>query len=97
MVSPLIALTLITLSLLYSRDLAGRAVPISVSVQNERVNLNTALAEELMRLPGIGPVLAQRIIAHRRRHGPFKRPEDVIIVRGFSARRFRQIAHLIKV
>jgi competence ComEA-like helix-hairpin-helix protein len=61
------------------------------------INLNTATAAQLEDLPGIGPGLAKRIIEHRRKHGPFKRPQDLIIVRGFSAKRFRQIAHLLKV
>lgn len=61
------------------------------------VNLNTATAEQLADLPGIGPGLANRIIEHRRKHGPFKRPQDLIIVRGFSAKRFRQLAHLLTV
>ncbi|HMV49678.1 MAG TPA: helix-hairpin-helix domain-containing protein [Blastocatellia bacterium] len=59
------------------------------------VNLNTASAEELQKLPGIGPKLAARIIEHRQKHGPFKRPQDLIIVRGLSAKRFRPIAHLV--
>ena len=63
----------------------------------ERININTASVEELQRLPGIGPALASRIVEHRRRHGPFKRPQDVVIVRGMSAKLYRRIAHLIRV
>lgn len=59
------------------------------------VNINTASVEELQTLPGIGPRLAAQIIEHRQKHGPFKRPQDLIIVRGMGAKRFRQIAHLI--
>jgi competence protein ComEA len=49
-----------------------------------------------MRLPGIGPTLAQRIIEHRSKHGPFRRPQDVIIVYRMNARLYRRIAHLIR-
>jgi competence ComEA-like helix-hairpin-helix protein len=63
----------------------------------ERININTASVEELQRLPGIGPALASRIVEHRRRHGPFKRPQDVVIVRGMSAKLYRRIAHMIRV
>jgi competence protein ComEA len=65
--------------------------------QNEdRININTASIEELQRLPGIGPALASRIVEHRRRHGLFKRPQGVVIVRGMSAKLYRRIAHLIR-
>lgn len=62
----------------------------------ERININLAEAADLERLPGIGRVIALRIIEHRRRNGSFARPQDVIIVRGMSARRYRLIAHLIR-
>lgn len=61
-----------------------------------RINLNTATAVEIEALPGIGKVLAQRIVEHRRLHGLFRRPADVVIVRGMSAARYRRIAHLIR-
>lgn len=63
----------------------------------ERIDLNKATVEELQRLPSIGPVLARRIVEHREKHGPFKRPQDVIAIRGVSAKRYRQIAHLLMV
>jgi competence protein ComEA len=59
------------------------------------VNLNTATAEELTRLPGIGEALAGKIIEHRSRYGPFRRPEDVLIIDGISERRYRELAHLV--
>lgn len=62
----------------------------------ERININTASIEELKRLPGVGQKLAERVIAHRAKHGAFKRPQDIVIVRGFSAKRYRQLAHLIR-
>ena len=59
--------------------------------QGECINLNTAGAEALMSLPGIGVGLAQKIIEHRTKYGPFQRPQDVIIINGFSERRYRRI------
>ncbi len=73
------------------------AITFALQQPAEPINLNTASAQELQTLPGIGPKLAARIIEHRQKHGPFKRPQDLLIVRGISAKRFRPIAHLIVV
>jgi len=48
------------------------------------VDLNRAAAPDLEALPGIGPVLARRIIAYRDRHGPFHRVEDLLQVEGIG-------------
>lgn len=73
------------------------AQPAPHAQSEERININTASSAELTRLPGIGPALAARISAHRAKHGPFKRPQEIIIVRGMSAQRYRQLAHLIRI
>jgi competence ComEA-like helix-hairpin-helix protein len=65
--------------------------------QEERININTASMGELMRIPGVGPALAARIIEYRQKHGGFKRPQEIIIVRGMSAKHYRQISHLIRI
>jgi len=62
-----------------------------------RTNINTAPAEELEMLPGIGKALAQRIVEHRETYGPFRRPQHLIIVRGLSEKRFRALKNLITV
>jgi competence protein ComEA len=49
-----------------------------------RVNVNTATAEELQTLPGIGPALAARIVAHRESHGPFRSVDDLRKVPGIG-------------
>lgn len=59
------------------------------------VNLNAATAQDLKDLPGIGDVMAQRVIDYRERHGRFRRTEDVIIVEGFSEKKYRAIAGMI--
>ena len=59
------------------------------------VNLNTATAEELIGLPGIGEVLSRKIIEYRERNGPFRRSEEIIIIEGFSEKKYRAIADLV--
>lgn len=49
-----------------------------------RVDVNHASAEELDAVPGIGPTLAQRIVAYRRANGPFARVEDLTKVPGIG-------------
>ena len=63
----------------------------------EQINLNTAPLEELMRLPYVGHTVATRILAYRRKHGGFKHPQDIIIIKGLGTKRYRQIAHLIRI
>ena len=48
------------------------------------VNVNTATAEELDVLPGIGPALAERIIDYREEHGPYTAAEDLLAVSGIG-------------
>ena len=50
------------------------------------LDLNRAGAAELDALPGIGPVLARRIVEYRRQHGPFRRVEELRAVRGVGPR-----------
>jgi competence protein ComEA len=49
-----------------------------------RVRLNLASAQELETLPGVGPVLAERIVAYREDHGPFAVVEDLLDVPGIG-------------
>jgi len=62
-----------------------------------RVNLNLAAIAELEKLPGVGPVLAERIVAHRQQYGPFRRVEHLMMVRGFSDNKFRTVRDLVTV
>jgi len=61
------------------------------------VNINSASADELEKLPHIGETLAQRIIAFREQNGPFQRPENLMLVEGISEKKFREIRSLITV
>lgn len=61
------------------------------------VNINTATAQELEALPGIGPALAQRIIDYRAEHGDFSAPEELIKVKGIGESKLTDILDLITV
>jgi competence protein ComEA len=63
---------------------------------SETININTASREELSRIPHIGGTTAELIIQFRETHGPFKRTEQLMQIRGISDERFRRIRHLIR-
>jgi len=65
-------------------DAGAPAAPTAASPA--RVDLNRASPAELDALPGIGPVLAGRIVRHRSEHGPFRDPEDLLAVPGIGPR-----------
>jgi len=62
-----------------------------------RININTASRAELTDLPGIGNVLAGRIVDYRSGNGPFTRIEDIRKVTGIGEKRFESIKDRIKV
>lgn len=72
-------------------------VPASQSAVNRAVNLNTATVLELQSLPGIGPVLAERIVGSRIGEGAFRSVEEVMRVPGIGAVVFGQIREMISV
>jgi competence ComEA-like helix-hairpin-helix protein len=62
------------------------AAPPADSPGAAPLDLNSASAAELDALPGIGPVLAARIVSHRNTHGPFRSPDDLLAVQGIGPR-----------
>jgi len=70
---------------------------VETASQVSGTNINTAGIAELEKLPGVGKVIAERIIAHREQYGPFRRAEHLMMVRGISDRKFREMQTLIVV
>ena len=71
--------------------------PEEPSPEPEKVNINTAAAAELTALPGIGEVLAERIVAYREEHGPFAAVEDIRNVQGIGEGKLAAIEDRITV
>jgi competence protein ComEA len=61
------------------------------------INLNTATAEQLEAIPGIGPVLAQRIIEYRQTHGRFQSVDELLEVHGIGAKRLESMRPYVTV
>jgi len=61
------------------------------------VDLNDGTSAEFEHLPGIGAVLAERIVAHRASHGAFQRVEDLVQVPGIGKKRFQQLRPFVGV
>jgi len=55
------------------------------------VNVNSASAAELERLPGVGPALAARIVEHRTKNGAFQKAEDLMLVKGIGEKSFERV------
>jgi competence ComEA-like helix-hairpin-helix protein len=70
------------------------------SARNEKqifpkLNINTAAAEDLEKLPSVGEILAKRIVAYREQYGRFRRVEHLMMVPGFSDHKFRALRELV--
>lgn len=73
------------------------APPDGATSSGELVDLNTATLAQLDELPGVGPVLAQRIIDYRAKHGGFASVSDLSKVDGVGETRFARLKELVTV
>ncbi|MDR0648593.1 MAG: helix-hairpin-helix domain-containing protein [Synergistaceae bacterium] len=64
---------------------------------SEKVNINEATAEDLRRLPGIGPVISSAIVAYREANGPFTETLELTRVKGIGRKRFDAIRDFVTV
>ena len=75
---------------------SGGASGPAVGGASMSVDLNQAGLAELDALPGIGPVLAGRILQRRKAHGPFREPEDLLAVPGIGPRLLERLRPRIR-
>ncbi len=78
------------------RPVAGTSAKPASSAGNLLVPVNTAPASELQKLPGIGPKLAEAIIAYRTRSGHFVRVEQLLEVKGIGPAKLGRIRPFVK-
>jgi competence protein ComEA len=63
----------------------------SGNAASEKINLNSANAEQLQSLPGIGPATAKNILDYRAKVGKFNKIEEIINVKGIGEKKFQKI------
>jgi competence protein ComEA len=77
---------------------SGKAkAKIKIPTVSSPINLNTATQAQLDTLPGIGPVMAARIIAYKLKNGPFLLIEDLKKVAGIGDSKFAEISKLVRI
>jgi competence protein ComEA len=81
----LVCLTMVfSAQALASKQIGGEAVVAAI-------NLNHATAEEIQSVPGVGPALAERIVAYRDTHGVFTSVDQLVEVRGIGDKKLAKI------
>ena len=71
------------------------ANPAAKTAAAGKININSATAEQLATLPGVGPATARLIIEYRTKAGKFNRVEELMNVRGIGEKRFEALKDLL--
>ncbi len=92
-------LAIVVLALLFVAGCSSRVEyppTANAASASSSMNINTATADELEKLPHIGRKTAEGIVQFREENGRFRRVEYLMQVRGISESRFAEIRHLLK-
>ena len=91
-----LALLLVSIAAVEARQTPAQdaaAKPSSAAL----INLNSATAAELEKLPGVGPAMATRILDYRQKSGGFKKIEELMNVKGIGEKSFLKLKALVTI
>jgi competence protein ComEA len=71
--------------------------PSQDSEEAKKVNLNTATIDELDQLPGVGEVIARRIISYRQKHGRFQSIDELKEIEGIGPKKFEDMKNSVEI
>jgi competence protein ComEA len=78
-----------------AQEAGARQQPPKAAPAVSALNINTATAADLQKLPGVGAATAERIVEYRQKNGPFKKIEELMNVRGIGEKSFLKLKPLI--
>ena len=81
----------------YARQSTAAPPPAPAVSATSLINLNTASAAGLEKLPGVGPAMAARIVEYRQKNGAFKKSEELMNVKGIGEKTYLKLKPLVTV
>lgn len=70
---------------------------LNLSFSQDKIDINRATVEELEKLPGVGPKIAQNIIKYREENGPFKSLEELLKIKGIGPKKLKLLKKYLKI